>query len=303
MSEIKEEKKLRFAYYPGCVTFGTGKEYHMSALEIAKALGIELVEIPDWNCCGASAADSFDKKLFFLLQARNIALAEKVGLDIAAICNECFNNLKQANKKFKEDSALRERINKEIKDIGLEVKGTIEVRHFLEIIYKDIGIENIKKKISKENPLKGLRIAPYYGCLALRPLEVSIDASENPSMLENLFTSLGATIVNFSSHRTACCGSALLLTKEEVGLKLSFNILKSAKEAGANCIVTMCPLCHFNLDLKQKRIESKYNEALDIPLIYFTQLLGLVLGIEPKKLGLDKNLVSPKKVIEKCLLS
>jgi len=301
MNEIKEEKKLKFAYYPGCVIFGTGKEYHMSALEVAKTLGIELVEIPDWNCCGASAADSFDKNLFFLLQARNIALAEKTGLDIVTICNECFNNLKQANEKFKEDSEFRERINKEIKDMGLEIKGTIEVRHFLEVIYRDVGIENIRKKIKKELPLKVLRIAPYYGCLALRPKEVSIDVAENPGMLENLFASLGAAVVNFNMERTACCGSSVLLTQEEVGLKLSFNILKGAKEAGANCIVTMCPLCHLNLDLKQERMEKKFSRALEMPVIYFTQLLGLALGIDQKKLGLNKNIVSTKKVIENVL--
>lgn len=298
MSGIKEEKKLKFAYYPGCVIFGTGKEYHMSALEVAKALGIELVEIPDWNCCGASVADSFDKKLFFLLQARNIALAEKAELDIVAICNECFNNLKQANKKFKEDSALRERINMEIKDMGLEVKGALEVRHFLDVIYNDIGIESIRKKIKKENVLSGVKIAPYYGCLALRPHEISIDAPENPTMLENLFTALGAKVVKFGAHKTACCGSSVLLMQEEVGLKLSFNIIKSAKEAGADCVVTMCPLCHLNLDLRQKTMEKKYSESLNVPMVYFTQLLGLALGIEPKKLGLDKNIVSAKKVIE-----
>ena len=288
---------LKYAYYPGCVIFGTGKEYDISAREVAKKLGIELVEIPDWSCCGASVSDSFNKDLFYFLQARNIAKAEELGLDIVAICNECFNNLKQGNERLKKHAELREKTNEALKKIGLEFKGKANVKHFLEVIVNDYGIERLKEKIKEEKPLKNLRVAPYYGCLALRPSEVSIDLYENPKLFEKLLSFLGADVVKFNESKSACCGSAVMFADETVSLKLSSQILKNAKKKSAACIATMCPLCHLNLDLKQKRIEKLEKEEFKMPVIYFTQLLGLALAIEPKKLGLNKNIVSTKKVI------
>ncbi|MFQ5801193.1 MAG: CoB--CoM heterodisulfide reductase iron-sulfur subunit B family protein [Candidatus Hydrothermarchaeales archaeon] len=287
---------MKFAYYPGCVIYGSGMEYHMSTVEVTKALDIELVEVSDWNCCGASSSPSLGHELTLALQARNIAIAEKMGLDILAICNECYNNLAQAVKIFSEDVDQRKRINSLIKDIGHAVKGKTNVRHLLDVISKDIGPETLEKKIKK--PLSGLKLAPYHGCLALRPREIAIDVPDDPSTMNRILESLGAELVPFDQFTSACCGSSVLLTSENVALKLSYEILKGAKDAGADAIVTMCPLCHLNLDFKQRRIQKRFERELGIPIIYFTQILGLALGIEPKKLGLNKNITSTKKVVK-----
>jgi heterodisulfide reductase subunit B len=287
---------MRFAYYPGCTIYGFAMEYHLSTLEIAKFLGIELVELPDWNCCGASSSPSLGQDLTFALQARNIALAEEMGLDILTICNECYNNLAQAVDVFKEDNVYRDKINGLIKESGLKVKGAIKIRHLVEVIINDIGLEEIERKVKKRLP--GLKLAPYYGCLALRPREISIDAPEEPTMMNRILESLGIDLVPFDRFTSACCGSSILLTKEDVALKLSYNILHGAKEAGADAVITMCPLCHLNLDFKQKRMQKKFETELGIPIIYFTQILGIAFGIDPKKLGLDKNLTSTKKVLK-----
>lgn len=287
---------MKFAYYPGCVIYGSGMEYHMSTLEVVKALDIELVEVSDWNCCGASSSPSLGHDLTLALQARNIAIAEKMGLDILAICNECYNNLAHAVKVFSEDKNQRKKINSLIKNTGHAVNGKIRIRHLLDVISKDIGPETLKKRIKKR--LSGLKLAPYHGCLALRPEEIAIDTPERPSAMNQILKHIGAEVVPFNQFTSACCGSSVLLTSENVALKLSYDILKGAKEAGADAIVTMCPLCHLNLDFKQKRIQKRFERELGIPIIYFTQVLGLALGIEPRKLGLNKNITSTKKVVK-----
>ncbi len=287
---------MRFAYYPGCTIYGSGKEYQLSTLELAKELGIELVEIPDWNCCGASSSPSLGYDLTFALQARSIAIAEEMGLDILTICNECYNNLKTAVKVFQEDKKYRKKINSLIKETGWQVKGGVNVRHIIEVILNDMGVEEIKRRVKKS--LTGLKLAPYHGCLALRPDEVSIDDPEHPLVMNQILEGVGAEVVPFNRFTSACCGSSVLLTSEEVALKLSFDILKGAKDAGADAVVTMCPLCHLNLDFKQKRMQKRFQTELGIPIIYFTQMLGLALGIHPKKLGLNKNITPTKKVVK-----
>lgn len=287
---------MKFAYYPGCTIFSSGMEYHLSTLEIAKELGIELVDLPDWNCCGASSSPSHGHDLTLALQARNIAIAEEMGLDILTICNECYNNLAHATLIFSEDAKKKQEINNLIKETGHTVKGAIKVRHLVEVILHDIGPESIEKKIKKR--LTGLKLAPYHGCLALRPPEIAIDASESPRTMNSILEILGAEVVPFDQFTAACCGSSVLLTQEDVALRLSYDILKGAKDAGADAVVTMCPLCHLNLDFKQKRIQKKYETELGVPIIYFTQILGLALGIPPKKLGLNKNMTSTKKVMK-----
>ncbi len=286
---------MRFGYYPGCTIYGSGKEYHMSTQAVSRALGIDLVELTDWNCCGASSSPSLGHDLTFALQARNIAIAEEMGLDILAICNECYNNLSQAVRTFREDKEYRKKINNLMIDTGHKVKGEIRIRHLIDVVYKDVGLESLKSRIKK--PLGGLKLAPYHGCLALRPGEIAIDSPERPTTMNHILEVLGAEVVNFDQFTSACCGSSVLLTSEDVALKLSYNILEGAKKERAMAVVTMCPLCHLNLDFKQKRMQKRFEEKLGIPVIYFTQMLGLALGIEPKKLGLNKNITSTKKVI------
>jgi len=183
-----------------------------------------------------------------------------------------------------------------IADTGHQVKGTIKVRHLLEVVQHDIGTEALEKMVKRR--LTGLRLAPYHGCLALRPPDVAIDSSENPKSMNKVLEVLGVDVVPFNQFTAACCGSSVLLTQEDVALRLSFDILKGAQDAGADAVVTMCPLCHLNLDFKQKRMQKKYETKLEMPIIYFTQIIGLALGIAPKKLGLEKNLTSTKKIIK-----
>ncbi len=285
---------MKYAYYPGCTIFGSGMEYHLSTLEVARELGIELVELEDWNCCGASSSPSMGHDLTYALQARNIAIAEKMGLDILTICNECYNNLNQAVRVFKEDRAYRDKMNRLIAKTGLEVQGTIRVRHLLEVVLEEVGVEALGERVKKR--LTGLRLAPYHGCLALRPREVAIDDPENPRTMNRVLEALGACVLPFDQFTSACCGSSVLLTQEDVALKLSYDILQGAKDAGADAVVSMCPLCHTNLDFKQKRMQRMFATKLGIPIIYFTQILGLALGIDPKKLGLNKNITATKKV-------
>jgi len=295
MTLQKHTVMMRFAYYPGCTMYGSGMEYHMSAVEVSRALGIELTELPDWNCCGASSSPSLGHDLTFALQARNIAIAEKLGLDILTICNECYNNMAQALLVFKSDRAYLERINRLISGTGLSVKGTARVRHLLEVVLKDIGLERVEEAVSKR--LTGLKLAPYHGCLALRPRAIALDDPEDPGSLKKLLEALGAEVVRFDRFTSACCGSSVLLTSEDVALRLSYEILQGAKKAGAHAVITMCPLCHLNLDFKQGRMQRRFEEKLGIPVIYFTQILGLAMGLKPRKLGLNKNLTSTKKVV------
>jgi heterodisulfide reductase subunit B len=287
---------MKFAYYPGCTIFGFGKEYDLSTHEVCTALGIELVEIPDWNCCGASSSPSLGHDLTYALQARNVALAEEMGLDILTICNECYNNLSQAVRVFKEHPKQRDKINALIKESGLQVKGSIKIRHLIEVILNDFGPDELEKSFKKK--LSGLKLAPYHGCLALRPRKIAIDNPEEPMAMQKILELIGAELVPFDRFTSACCGSSVLLTTEDVALKLSYDILKGAKDAGADAVVTMCPLCHLNLDFKQKRIQKRFETELGVSIIYFTQVLGLALGIEPKKLGFNKNITSTKNVMK-----
>lgn len=288
---------MKFAYFPGCTLEGSAKEYDMSTRAVCKGLDIELVELDDWNCCGATLLANVDHFLSVLAPARNLAIAEKENMDILAPCAGCFHYLSRANELVRENLDLREDVNNSLASMDLEYSGGIEVRHPLDVIVNDYGLENVKKRVVR--PLTGLKVAPYYGCLMLKPQSLcKFDSPENPQTLDRLITTLGAELVSFDSYKTQCCGGSLILIKEDAALKLSMNILTNAKELGTQCIVSPCPFCTYNLDLKQSAIESMHDLKIGIPILYFTQLVGLALGIKPKELGLDKNIVSTKKIVE-----
>lgn len=284
---------MKYSYYPGCTLHASTKEYDMSTKAVCEKLGVELIELEDWNCCGALGAFSYDYLLSVALPARNLALVEKQNMTLAAPCNACFHNLAKANKLLKENDDL----NKKVNDImDFPYSGKANVRHLLDIIVNDVGLENISKNVT--NPLKGLKVAPYYGCLIVRPVEIAkFDDQENPQSLDNLMKSLGAEVVNFPM-KVKCCGASLIVGEENLALMLTKKILDSAKDNGANCVAVTCPLCQTNLDAYQKAVESKFNVSYKLPILYFTQIMGLALGIEPKKLGLNKNMVPTDKIIE-----
>jgi len=288
---------MKYAYFPGCSLRATAIEYDKSTQAVCKALGIELVELEDWNCCGATAAYAVERLLSVVWPARDLAIAEREKMDILAPCAGCFHYLARANEMLKDKLELREKTNRVLATIGLEYKGIIEVWHPLDIIINDIGVEEIRKKVVK--PLTGLKVATYYGCLLIKPPNITkFENPENPQTLDKLSRALGAVCVPWGKWRTRCCGGALQMVKEDIMLELSKRILVAAEEYGADCIVTACPFCQFNLDVKQSDINSAYGTKIKIPILYFTQLLGLALGIEPKELGLDKIVVPATEIVK-----
>jgi heterodisulfide reductase subunit B len=284
---------MKYAYYPGCSLEATGKEYNMSTEEVFEALGIELKELKDWNCCGATAASSVNNLLSIALPARNLAIAEKMGLDVVAPCSECFNKLRKADHVIKEESGMRDKVERSFEGTGLSYGGSVDVKHPLDVIANEFGLDKLREMVQKS--LSGMKVAPYYGCVVVKPPEVtSFDSPEDPKSMDLIIEALGAQSVDFDGFKTKCCGGPVLITKEEIALGLTSDILEKAKAEGADLVVTPCPLCHMMLDAKQ----ATSLEGTKIPVLYFTQLIGLALGIDPKKLGLDKNLVSTEKVLE-----
>ncbi|NYT00795.1 MAG: disulfide reductase [Methanocellales archaeon] len=277
-----------FAYYPGCYLHASAGEYDMSTMAVCELLGIQLIELDDWNCCGALEASN---PLTLSLSARNLALAEKEGLDILAPCSICFNNLSRANNAVRGGGRTKTIINKAT---GENYQGEVEVRHLLDVIVNDIGLDNISNAVKV--PLEGLRSVPYYGCLTIRPSDVSkFEDPEIPRSLDDIIEALGADCLQFK-HKKDCCGGNLLLSSEDFSLQITKEILSEAKELGADCVTVACPLCHAMLDYQQSKIESKYDIVIDLPILYFTQLMGLALGLREKELGLNKNFVSTVKL-------
>ncbi len=284
---------MKYAYFPGCSLHSTAKEYDQSAQAVCRRLGIELEEIPDWVCCGATPTHVTDHLLSIALPVKTLLQARKMGLGVLTCCAACFSRLKVANKIMREDEWHRERVNEIVED---KYEGEVEVRHILDILVNEYGLDKIKGNV-KEG-LGGLKIASYYGCLLTRPPEVTkFDDCENPTSMDRLMETLGAQPVSWP-YKTECCGAGLSLTRTEIVLKLSYDILRMARDEGAECLTVACPLCQSNLDMRQMQVEKKYEEKFCLPVLYFTQLAGLALGIEPGELGLNKLMVDPMKLLK-----
>lgn len=289
---------MKFAYFPGCAIQSSAQEYGMSCKAISEILGIELLEISDWNCCGSiDAVYSYDPLLAMAVAVRNLSLAETMNMDIVTLCSACFFTLSRANNLLYEEPKLRWKVDTMLNDAGLKYTGKVKVRHYLEVLVNEVGFDEISKHIKV--PLKGLRVAPYYGCLLVRPPKISnFDDPEHPQSMDKLVETLGAENVNYID-KTRCCGASLVLTDEKVMMEMVKRLLLNAKNVDADCIITPCPLCHFNLDAKQKDIESFFDVKIDLPILYFTQLIGVAFGLEPKELGLNRNCVSPRQLLER----
>ncbi len=290
---------MKYAYFPGCSVHSTTKEYDVSAKAICKVLDIELVEIPDWNCCGAiDAVYSQEPQYSLALAARNLALAEKMQTDIVTLCSACYFTLARTNKLFHENAEAKAKITEALSSIGLTYSGNVKVRHLLEVLLTDVGIDKIKSKV--KTPLNSYNVASYYGCLLVRPVDLShFDNPEHPTRMDDLVEALGASKVEYYS-KTKCCGASMAATDEKTMLELSKRVLIDAKNSGANSMITACPLCHFNLDAKQKDIEDKLSQKIGLPILHFTQLIGLAFGIDNKELGLNRNVVSPLNILPKA---
>lgn len=289
----------RFAYYPGCSLEGTAKEYNLSTKAVCKALGIELVELPDWNCCGATSAHSTNYFLSIALPARNLIKAGELNLNLAIPCSACFNRMKTSDYHIKEDKRIKEEIEKLL---GRKYIANSKINHLLEIFAEDKINAIIASKVAK--PLQGLKIAPYYGCLLVKPPKiVEFENAEDPQSLDNLIVTLGGEAISDFAYKTECCGASLTLTREEIVLELVNKILKDAQLREADCLVTVCPFCHFNLDAKQRDVKRKFKENYNLPIFYFTQLIGLALGISSKELGIDKHFVNPMELLKRLELA
>lgn len=282
---------MKLAYYPGCTLHGTAREYDASTKAVCRAAGIDLVEIDDWNCCGALEA-IFDKELSMGLSARNNFKAQDTGLPLVVPCSICSHNLGRADTAMRNDPSFRKKIEKAL---GKEYKG-IKLKHLLDVIVHDVGTEEISKKFVRQ--LNGIKAVAYYGCLLVRPSEVSkFDNPENPMSLDNLIKATGAECLPFT-QKTKCCGGNLLMSKQDYAFLLTKKLFDEAKAKGANCVVVACPMCHMLLDGQQTMIEKAHNSVIDMPVLYFTQLMGLAIGIGEKELELDRNMVSTAKLIE-----
>lgn len=281
---------MKVAYYPGCSLQSIAQEYDLSTRAVGKALGIDLIEIPDWNCCGASAAHASSEYLGTALSSRNLHLAEKMGLNVTSPCAACYQSLAYANWKMTGDKVLREKINQAV---GQPYNGGVKVLSIIDV-FAEAGTEALREKVVQK--LEGLKVAVYYGCLLVRPPKVvSIDDSENPQVLDNLIRATGAEPLDWS-HKVECCGGSLAVTNEEVCLKMVKDILTGATRAGAVCIINACPQCHFNLDVSQKKINKVYNTNFNIPILYFTQLIGLAMGIRPGQLKMEDHFTDTEPV-------
>ncbi len=286
--------ETKYAHFCGCSLEGTAKEYDDSLKVVAKALGVELIEPEDWSCCGSTPAHTVDHVLAAALAARNLAIVEKMGLPtITTPCPSCLMAFKKANHGMADES-FRNEVNElldEPYNCGVEAKSSLQV------IYEDVGLDAIAARVT--HILPDLKAAPYYGCILNRPPDIAqFDNPENPVSMDKILTALGVEVRDFA-FKTECCGAAFSMPKRQMVNELSYKVLSMAVEAGANCIVVACPLCQQNLDLRQGQINSLMGSKFSLPVLYFTQVMGLAYGYSPKDVGLDKIFVNADGVIRR----
>ena len=284
---------MRIPYYPGCTLNTKGKGFDNSARASARALGLELVELAEWNCCGATFPLLVDNMLDLAGPAQVLISARQEGERLAVACSTCYNVLKRTNRVIREDEDSREKLNFFLE---ADYSGDLEVLDLLQILRDDIGFDKIKEAVKK--PLSGLKVAAFYGCMVLRPpAEVAYEDPENPRALDDLMIALGAEAVDYS-HRGECCGAYLAVKSIQVTAEMGFTILGSAQRSGAELVVTNCPLCQFNLDRMQKTMSSRHAGFQPIPVLYFTQLMGIALGLDSDDFELDRHYVDPRPLLE-----
>jgi heterodisulfide reductase subunit B len=277
---------MKYIYYPGCSLEGSAKEYDLSTRAFLAAMDVELEEIAEWTCCGASAAEAVSSLLALALPARNLALAEK-GTDLKEVlvpCSACYLNLKKVTEKIRKDADLLETINVVLAEDDLKLKGGLRVRHLLDVVSVDLGEKQLAPRV--QNSLAGLEVAPYYGCQCLRPYP-AFDDPEAPRSMEALICATGARVFDWEMG-AKCCGASHMSTKPEVGIELVSAILQAAR--GADAIVTVCPMCQMNLEAYQKKAAQHSGQKMGITILYLPQLLGLAVGLSPQQLRLDLNL-------------
>ncbi len=292
---------MKYGYYPGCSLEKNANAYHVSAMAVARTLGIEFAEVPDWNCCGATEYISIDALPAYALIGRNLALAAQQklngnGRQLVAPCSACFLNLSKADHYMTNSPELAAQVNQALAAGGLHYEpGSVRIRHFLDVVVDDIGYEAVAARVQK--PLYGLRLACYYGCLIVRPDYGHLhDNPEYPVSLDRLMQTLGATVVDYPV-KTHCCGGHMTQISEDTALELIRRLLKSAADYQTHAIVTLCPMCQLNLDGYQEAVNKHFGTDYHIPILYFTQLMGLSFGMSPKELGIGKEFVDARPAL------
>ncbi len=279
---------MKIAYYPGCVAQESGRELDMATRWVCRKLGIELVEFPTFSCCGSGFVDEANLTLNVALNARNLAIAERAGLDLLTVCSTCQGMLTLANVKMTEP-AMRARIDPVLAKLQIAYGGKVRVKHLLEVLVNDIGVEAIRAKVRR--PLTGMNVGAFYGCHLLRPtLELGSESAEEPRAFEDLLAAIGATPVMYRG-RVMCCGFPILFVKPETANRISAHQIVDARDHGAHAMATPCPLCHISLDSFQNKASAAVGQKLNMPVFHLPQLVGLALGASPEELGLPRHLV------------
>ncbi|MCW4054304.1 MAG: CoB--CoM heterodisulfide reductase iron-sulfur subunit B family protein [Candidatus Bathyarchaeota archaeon] len=285
----------KYLIFLGCAVPYRVSSYEISARNVLEKLGVELVEMPEFNCCGLPL-DPVSHETMLILAARNLALGEQTGLDILTLCPGCAGTLKKVNKILKEDKALREQINGHLKESGLEFKGTGSAKHILQVLTENVGLENIKRAVV--NPLTMLKVAEHVGCHLLRPREViGFDNPEDPQTLKKLIEVTGATCLDYIDE-TECCGAPSVGVSDKVALQLARHKLSNVKMVEAQALITICPFCHIMFDTNELRIERMFNETYGIPVLHYPQLLGLAMGMTPEELAFNELRVDTSKILQ-----
>lgn len=285
---------MKFALFLGCTIPARLQHYEFSSRAVLEKLGVGLEDIKEFNCCGYPLRN-IDFKVFLLSSARNLALAERKGLPIVALCQCCYGSLKKADALMKEHPSLRKEMNETLEKEGLRVEGRIEVKHLLTVLYQDVGLEAIQKRITKN--FKGLKIAAHYGCHALRPSKVvQFDHPASPSLFERLVEATGARSVDWVM-RLECCGAPLLGVNDDLSKEMTLKKLRDGREGGADCLCTACPYCQIQFDTVQKTLVTHGGFNPPLPSLLYPQLLGLSLGIAPDLLGLSMNQIPIPEIV------
>lgn len=284
---------MKYLFYPGCSLTSTAVEYQSSSTAAMRELGVELAELPDWNCCGSSVAVGVNDLMSLALSARNLALAEQAESDLVTACSGCFLHLVRAKHETEQSPATREKVNTVLAEAGVQYYGTTRVRHLLDVVVNDVGLEAVSERVRRS--LEGIRVAPYYGCQIVRPY-AEFDDPSNPMFMDHLIAGLGAEVVPYPL-KTACCGGILNTTKPDIAAKLVGDLMVAARDA--DCIVTVCPLCQLNLDALQAEAGRRLRVEFNIPVLYFTQLMGLAFGLSQSELGLNRHIVSTASLLKK----
>lgn len=284
----------KYLIFLGCAIPYRVSAYEISTRKVFQKLGVELVDMPEFNCCGLPM-DPVSHEMMLVLAARNLCQAEKQNLNIMALCPGCAGTLNKVNKMLKEDKKLKEKINGILKQVGLEFKGTIQAKHMIQVLIEDIGLERLKNAIQK--PLTNLKVAEHNGCHVLRPKEyMGFDDPEDPKMLKNLIEVTGAKCLDYMDE-TQCCGAPIAGVNEKIPLQLSGAKLSNIQAVGAQALITICPFCHMMFDTNQLRMERMFNKTFGIPVLHYPQLLGIAMGIDPQELALKELRVDPTKIL------